>query len=29
MGPRTGLDVVVKKKIPSLCQDSNPTIIQQ
>jgi hypothetical protein len=24
VGPRTGVDAVVKRKIPSLCQDSNP-----
>jgi hypothetical protein len=30
MGPRAILDVVVKRKIPSLCQESNPrTLIVQ
>jgi hypothetical protein len=24
VGPRAGLDMVVKRKIPSPCQDSNP-----
>jgi hypothetical protein len=28
VGPRAGLDVVVKRKIPSPCQDLNPPIIQ-
>jgi hypothetical protein len=28
MGPRAGLDAVVKRKIPSHCQDSNTPIIQ-
>jgi hypothetical protein len=28
MGPRAGLDVVVKAKIPSPCWDSNLPIIQ-
>jgi hypothetical protein len=28
VGPRAGLDVVVKRKIPSPCRDSNPPIMQ-
>jgi hypothetical protein len=28
VGPWVGLDAVVKRKIPSLCRDSNPPIIQ-
>jgi hypothetical protein len=28
VGPRAGLDTVVKRKIPSLCEESNPLIIQ-
>jgi hypothetical protein len=28
VGPRTGLDTVVKREISSPCRDSNPTIIQ-
>jgi hypothetical protein len=28
VGPRVSLDMVVKRKIPSQCQDSNPLIIQ-
>jgi hypothetical protein len=28
VGPRAGLDVVVKRKTPSTCWDSNPPIIQ-
>jgi hypothetical protein len=28
VGPRTSLDTVAKRKIPSPCQDSNPPIIQ-
>jgi hypothetical protein len=28
VGPRAGLDAVVKRKIPSPCRDSNPPIIQ-
>jgi hypothetical protein len=28
VGPRAGLDAVVKRKTPSPCQDSNPPIIQ-
>jgi hypothetical protein len=28
VGPRTDLDVVAKRKIPSPCRDSNPPIIQ-
>jgi hypothetical protein len=28
VGPRAGLDVVVKRKIPRPCRDSNPPIIQ-
>jgi hypothetical protein len=26
MGPRAGLDAVVKRKFPSLCQNSSPYI---
>jgi hypothetical protein len=28
MGPKVGLDTVVKKKIPSRSRESNPPIIQ-
>jgi hypothetical protein len=28
VGPKAGLDMVVKRKIPSPCWDSNPLIIQ-
>jgi hypothetical protein len=28
MGLRAGLDAVLKRRIPSLCRDSNPQIIQ-
>jgi hypothetical protein len=28
VGPRAGLDTVMKRKIPSSCLDSNPPIIQ-
>jgi hypothetical protein len=28
VGPRAGLDVVVKRKIPRFCRDSNPPVIQ-
>jgi hypothetical protein len=28
MGPRAGLDTVVKREIPSTCRDWNPPIIQ-
>jgi hypothetical protein len=28
VGPRSGLNTVVKRKIPSPCRDSNPPIIQ-
>jgi hypothetical protein len=28
VGPRAGLDTVVKRKVPSACWDSNPPIIQ-
>jgi len=26
VGPKAGVDAVVKRKIPSLCRDSNPPI---